>query len=458
MNAEQWAAAELRQLTTSPTELLDRADALDGALADALTAATSGLVDDGTAAGLADAAVHVLGGERPPPAPAADATPGQNAAWWAGLTPAQQERLLLTDPGLIGNRDGIPADVRDEANRARLDTETARIDAAVAAAEDRLAAHAAGTPVGRGGSAYSPERVALSLELAELRDQRDALTAVADTLATDPADRRLLLLDVDGHDEPRAAVAVGDITTADHVAVYTPGFTTDVADSLPGVTGEVTALREEALGQLADAGQPGATVATVAWIGYDIPQVDTTGTSDRSVLDDAAAREGGRELARSLDGIVAARPGHDPHLTALGHSYGSTTTGYALQEARGVDDAVIFGSPGPATYDPATLNVPPGHLGVIEATGAPVADAGWFGPDPNQLPDLTQLSADAVPAAEAPGGEDLLASGGHSEYTLPNTTGQHNLAATVAGLPGNRITTDDNSGFGDWFRGGIPPL
>jgi hypothetical protein len=27
------------------------------------------------------------------------------------------------------------------------------------------------------------------------------------------------------------------------------------------------------------------------------------------------------------------------------------------------------------------------------------------------------------------------------------------LAATVAGLPGNRVLTDDNSGFGDRLRG-----
>ena len=36
-----------------------------------------------------------------------------------------------------------------------------------------------------------------------------------------------------------------------------------------------------------------------------------------------------------------------PHLTVIGHSYGSTTTGTALRDhVTGVDDAVLVGSPG----------------------------------------------------------------------------------------------------------------
>jgi hypothetical protein len=450
--AQQLQDAELAELTTSLTGVLRRADELDTTLAAALTAAASGQVDDGTGTALFDAAVHVLGGDRPPPAPPPDATPGQNAAWWASLTPAQREHLLLTDPGLIANRDGLPAAVRDQANRARLDTEAARIDADIAATQARIDALPPPAKVRFGGIDQLSERLELGNELAELHDQRDALATVTETIAVDPDNRQLLVLDLNGNDEPRAAVAVGDVSTADHVAVLTPGFTTTVADSLPAVTNDVSALRENALNQLRDDDQPAATVAAVAWLGYDIPQFDTVVSSDRSVFDDDAAHEGGHALDRFLDGIATARPDHDPHLTALGHSYGSTTTGFALQETTSVDDAVIFGSPGASTGDLTQLNVPPGHLSVIEARGDVVADAGLFGPDPNQL-DLTNLSAEA---ASTPDGTPLSEATGHSGYLAAGSTSQHNLGATVAGLPGNRIFADDNSGFGDWLRGKAP--
>jgi hypothetical protein len=40
---------------------------------------------------------------------------------------------------------------------------------------------------------------------------------------------------------------------------------------------------------------------------------------------------------------------------------------------------------------------------------------------------------------------------GHEEYLAPRTTSQHNIAATVAGLPDLRIT-GTNDGVGDIVR------
>jgi hypothetical protein len=190
----------------------------------------------------------------------------------------------------------------------------------------------------------------------------------------------------------------------------------------------------------------------VAWLGYDIPQTDTFTDPDRSVLLPTAAQAGGHDLARFLDGVGAARPGDDPHLTALGHSYGSTTTGYALQQATGVDDAVLFGSPGLSVDDPAQLAVPPGHLSLLEARGDPVADVGAFGGDANRQPGVTELSTDESRVD----GRRLHESDGHSDYLTPRTTSQYNIAATVAGLPENRVGTDDDSDYGDYVRGLIP--
>jgi hypothetical protein len=451
----QLQAAELAEITLSLADVLRRAEELDTTLTAALLAVASGQIDDGTGDSLRGAAEHALGPQRPPLAPPAGATPEQNAAWWAGLSPVQREVITLTDPDLIGNRDGIPAPARDEANRARLDAETDRTDALIAATRARIAELPPRSP---GAIADPVDDVRHQLEdhLADLQDQRDALTAVDDTIDADPGGRQLLLLDVDGHAEPRAAVAIGDIETADHVAVYTPGFTTTVTDSLPGVANDLSRLRGEAESQLDHAhqiGEPSATVATVAWLGYDIPQWDTSLDPDQSVASPLAAQAGGADLARFLDGVGAARPGDDPHLTALGHSYGSTTTGYALQHAgTGVDDAVLFGSPGTSVHDPTRLDVPAGHLSLLEARDDAVADLGAFGGDPTPEPGLTHLSTHA----EVVDGQRLAESVGHSDYLTQGSTSQYNIAATVAGLPQNRVGTDRDWGLGDIIRGPLP--
>ncbi|MCO1653805.1 alpha/beta hydrolase [Pseudonocardia humida] len=274
------------ELTAAVADLLRRADELDATLAAALTAA--------------DDAPDQPRGDAPPAAPHPGAAPDRNTAWWASLTPAQQERVLRTDPGLVGDRDGIPAAARDEANRSRLDTETAGADAAIAATRTRLAALDAPTGPGFGGIDPAAARPALTDHLADLQDRRDALSTVADTLAADPTGRHLLLLDVE--DVPRAAVAIGDATTADHVAVHAPGSTSTVADSLPALTHDLTLLRENALNQLALAGRPDATVAAVAWLGSETPGPDAA-------------------LARFLDGLAATRPGGEPVVELTGRDH-----------------------------------------------------------------------------------------------------------------------------------------
>ena len=75
------------------------------------------------------------------------------------------------------------------------------------------------------------------------------------------------------------------------------------------------------------------------------------------------ARAGAVSLARFYDGIQGARDAGPAHLTAIGHSYGSLTTGLALQQPgdHGVSDAIFYGSPGEEASTPAQLNLASGH-------------------------------------------------------------------------------------------------
>jgi Alpha/beta hydrolase len=369
-----------------------------------------------------------------------DGTPADSAGWWSALSPAARQRVVAEHPEWVGNRDGIPAAVRDEANRALLDGQAGRLDTEIRAAQARYDALTAGGP-GTVEAVWLAQRNDLLARLDALHRRREVLDA-ARTAAAGP-DRRVLLLDLD-RTHPRAAVAVGDVDTAEHVAVLTPGFGTTVQDGLDAEGETAAALRDRSLSALGGAGRGGETVAAVAWLGYDVP----AGAVAVSTPD--AARTGGADLARFYDGIDASRRA-DPHLTALGHSYGSVTTGYALQQAHGVDDAVVFGSPGLGTDHVGDLHVPPGHTGVVEAPWDPVADLGWFGDDPNRLDGVTGLSARPATIVD---GSTTAGSVLHADYLTPGTTSQFNIAATVAGLPEERIL-DAGVGMGDVVRDAV---
>src|SRR5690606_38202370 len=223
-------------------------------------------------------------------------------------------------------------------------------------------------------------------------------------------DRHLLELDL-SKTRAEAAVANGDVDTADHVAVFTPGFTSTVDGSLETYDQNMADIRTKSEEIAREAGNPDASVATVTYIGYQAPQADVGMlTPGESVANDTAAKDGGKELNSFLNGIDASRGDNPPHLTSLGHSYGSLTSSYALQGGTGVDDAVMFGSPGLGTGDTSDLNVPEGRVMSLEADNDPVADigrSGHLGEDPSSMPGMQHGETGAVSGEESPTGRDL---------------------------------------------------
>src|SRR5690606_32391564 len=102
------------------------------------------------------------------------------------------------DPSLIGNLDGLPFATRDTANRLLLHSTMAQLQAVAA------------SDAGRSVVEDANRRIAM------LEGIEDALTA------SDGTFRTLLSLDVTG--QGRAAVVVGDLTTADYVSFLVPGM------------------------------------------------------------------------------------------------------------------------------------------------------------------------------------------------------------------------------------------
>lgn len=418
---------------------------------------------------------------------------------WEKLTPEQKDALFRRDPS-IANRDGMPATDRDYYNRLALPEQLKSAQDAQANADALKAAHpdwanGEGTPmIPRPGSPP-----AVMDKFREYKDWQAQYTAatdgakhLSDLQAVDKTvtgfpDRKLLLLDMTSGEQAHAAVAIGNPDTASHVSVTAPGLNTTVHGALPSMASEATNLRAEAIRQLeATPGRELDDVSTIAWIGYDAPQVpgwDEKGASLEGawgVSHDDLAKAGAHDLAGFYDGLKVSHEGVPAELTAIGHSYGSLTTGLALQEPgnHGVTDAIFYGSPGIEATTPAQLQLGDGHvftmetpddpiqgvydsrpildgLGALPPPFGPLAEVlaggldatgtGDFGPNPATNPNFTHLATGATSVSDGQGGTlNLGGASGHSDYPrfmddgTPRTT-NYNIAAIIAGLDDNAI-------------------
>ena len=283
-------------------------------------------------------------------------------------------------------------------------------------------------------------------------------------------DKYLMMLEYPDGRETRAAIAVGNPDTADHVSVTTPGVGTR-ATSMPGMVDEADALRTETRAQLDLAERYDEEVSTIAWLGYEPPGKDI------SVLEagfESRANEAAPDLAEFYRGINATNEhGSDVHLSAFGHSYGSLTTAQALNELGHtgvVDDAAFYGSPGLGhtnevggyigthgvplevmrpIMDEPDMFLPDGHSYVMTAPGDWISgdpklgpfglpsagDLGQFGPNPTTLP-LEQLSSNAAVSPTdnvSRTGAEAHADYPRSDNGVLRTTG-YNLAIIAGGL------------------------
>lgn len=423
--------AEERRVVASETADRLRQALLSAEHADTQLAAVLDRVSTGGLAARSDTlAVAAAGGAsdgglgvRPAPL---DGTPAEANAWWQSLSAEDQDAVLAQHPEWLGNTDGIPAGVRDRANRALIDVYRTELQAEA----ERLQAALDGN---RFGGTFTNDDARLALVLSKIQGLDEIEIVIG-------RDNRQLM----------AAVAVGDVDSADHVAVFTPGLGTTVQKDLSRYDDSMRALWETARDESELYGD-GGSVATVSWLGYEAPQMSKVyDLGGGSVVSPAAAEQGAVRLADFYRGVDASRS-VDPHLTAVAHSYGSTTTGYALREQTGVDSAVIFGSPGMGISEIGELHVPEGQVFRIEARNDVVADLQRFGLDPSHVGGIEGLSAEE----SVVDGRSLAESTGHSAYLRADTTSQHNIAAVVAGTS-ERMVRDDGRGLGDVLTWPVP--
>ena len=438
---QQWEQEASPHLAGAST-ILDSCASQLRAQSDAQRAASRGDGGyDGSSPSLV-ASAGVLGTSTVTPPP--NRSPRENASWWRSMSANDRQLVTLEHPDWIGNRDGVPFTARNEANRVLLAVDRARL----VAEKQRLTDVLAGTWFG--GTFTNDDEA-----LAHVEDKLASLDAIEQTLAR-RGDRQLLALDL-SHERAEAAIARGNVDSADNVAVFVPGMNSGVNDDLPVYDHQMDQLQHRAELESKRANPAlHPTTATVTWIGYQTPQLGWDLVGEDSVADDHAAEAGAAQLVPFLSGIGAARS-RDAHLSLLGHSYGSTTAGLALRQSTGVDDVVFFGSPGVGTNDVLDLSVPKGHAFYIEARLDPVGDLGYFGIDPSHLDGIEHASARESTVVDPVTGEirHFTEVTGHSSYLVDDSTSQYNLSVVVAGVPDRRVV-DRGEGLGDVLSWPIP--
>jgi hypothetical protein len=320
---------------------------------------------------------------------------------WASLDSADRAKLVTSAPRLVGSLDGLPDSVRNTANRAWVHQSIAGLK------------HKMSTVAGRVLAASDQHTL-------------DMLTKV--NAALKPAKRgpARSLLSVDTANQGKAVIVLGNLQTADYVTYMVPGMFYTVDGQLGAWTGDAEDLYQQQKAWLkrlaavhpSDAGK---TVAVVAWMGYQTP--DLTNIGSLQLADQARDA-----LARDVEAMQTMRAGNEPFTTIVAHSYGSTAALMALtQYDFSVNALVLVGTPGSAAQSAKDLHVDHTNVWVGAAAWDPVPTSAFFGSDPSS-PSYGAHTLGVNGGTDVITGRSLGQSLGHNEYFDPGTESVRNMA------------------------------
>ena len=365
-------------------------------------------------------------------------SPEEVSVWWALLSESEREALINKDPEKYGNLDGIDMASRAKANdlvlNGRIDAAGHRIPGTSLLEKAQKEYDEAKAAYERDkdsfwGRQYSDDEALERYRNAE--NKLNDLLAVKKALDDDPGISLITLGFGEGGENVRAALAIGDVDNAKHVTTFVPGMTTCCRRSTDLNLGYARNLIDAA--ETAGGAEKGS-VAAVAWLGYEAPPHPEE--LDFSVASTHKAEVGAQRLNGFLTGIHSWRSerGMDVHQSAITHSYGSTTGGFAMRDiGEGVvDDFVYTGSPGSAVHSVGTLGVDPEHTWV---SAIPLHDdvqgmgPDWtFGRDPKELEGIGHLSGDATGGDGYNSDPNAGTFANHSAYFYKAKEGQHNYS------------------------------
>ena len=367
-------------------------------------------------------------------------TPEEVSVWWKLLSDSEREALINKDPEKYGNLDGIDMASRAKANELVLlgpkDASGQHVPGAglLGEAERDLAEAEEALNNAIKTSSGSPKHLDdLIRKKNDAQNRVDDLRALRDQMR-DPQVTLVALQPGKPGENVRAALAIGDVDNADHVATLVPGRTTNCRNSSAENVTYAQNLRQAAARQ---GNIDPSKVATIAWMNYHAPQEGL----DARTMTASLAREGADPLRKFATGIHSWRSerGMDVHQSIIPHSYGSTTAGIAMRSIGKdvVDDFAYTGSPGAGVHSLGTLGVDKEHVWVsaidhldwVRGMG-PDED---FGRNPEQLEGIGHLSGDASGAKDYEAGFKGDPFDNHSMYFVAPKDGQDNLVLNDLG-------------------------
>jgi hypothetical protein len=323
------------------------------------------------------------------------------ASLWSSLSPATRTKLASAAPRLVGGLDGFPVDVRNAANRAWVSQSIAQLKSQLPAVTGRA--------------------------LAETdQHQLHMLTMIQAALKPTKGGPARTLLSADPAGEGKAVIVLGNLQTADYVTYMVPGMFYTVDGQLSAWTGDAADLykqQQDWLKRLSavDPADAHKTVAVVAWMGYQTPDLTNIGSLDLAYQ----ARDA---LASSVESMQLQRTGHEPYTTILAHSYGSTAALMALtQYSFSVNALVLVGTPGSSAQSAKDLHVSNTNVWVGAAAWDPVPTSAFFGSDPS-APSYGAHMMGVNGGKDVITGASLGQSIGHNEYFDPGTESIRNMA------------------------------
>ena len=364
-------------------------------------------------------------------------TPEEVSVWWALLSESEREALINKDPEKYGNLNGIDMASRARANElalnGHLDAAGNRIPGTGLIEKTQNELDELNQEIERARSDGQEVSSDVLDKQKNLQNRLADLKAIRDQVQGNAGATLLVLEPGELGENVRAAIAIGDVDNAKHVATFVPGMGTNCRDN--GRLNVEFAKNIQWAAQKVGGDEAGS-VATIAWMGYDAPP-DITKTFDPSVMSIDKAEAGAEKLNGFVTGIHSWRSerGLDVHQSIIPHSYGSTTAGIAMRDiGEGVVDELVYtGSPGAGVSSVGTLGVDADHTWVSATPHLdPVRGIGpdsTFGRNPEHLEGIGHLSGDTSGGEGYKHGIWHRPDGNHSSYFhKPETDDKHNYA------------------------------
>ncbi|MEU2362726.1 alpha/beta hydrolase [Streptomyces noursei] len=359
---EKWAP-KLRQLKADDDLTVSAAD-----MADALKDTEA----------VRKSAESYLKGIKPPPK---NGDPEDNAEWWKHLSEEERAAYISLRPASIGALDGLPAAVRDEANRTVLAEKRSEFELRLNAIPREPSQFV--SVGGRGDMAYTQEWLDWHAKYSDdkdylegkLKGMRDIQKRFDRTGQDGLPEAYLLGFDPDGGGKGRIILANGNPDTADHTAIYIPGTTTNI-ETIGEKPDHSDLGRSERLWERSHQLAPDKSISTITWLDYDAPSSIVP-----EAMQDRQAEKGAPILHQFLEGNRTAHKyatGDTGHTTVVGHSYGSTLIGDTAKTAIWgetpipADDVLVAGSPGMQVKRAADLGIDPKHMWAMGGGGSDI--------------------------------------------------------------------------------------